>query len=201
METRSKLNQSFLNWRFIRFKQFLNSNRSRSGYSLAEMALAMMATSMYLGSLMWAIAGGVNLTLKADQRTIALALAQAKMSQLVNNPNLSPTDTDYAKISGSGIYNNYRWKIKISQDKVNLAEVAQSGKINFDVSDKVPAGVQNQSTKKESMGSSTSTETGGELEIYRIIIMIRPPKTSSVDFVYRVSTFQPVRKTSSAEGF
>ena len=174
------------------------SRASRSGYSLAEMALAVMAVSLFLGGMMWSVVQGIQLTVKADQRTIALALAQAKMSQLMNNPNLSATKTEYRKMQSAGIYTDYRWKVKVTQDKVDLAEVSQSGRIAPAVDDKLPSSVQNNTTQKESLGTSKTTETGGEIEILRVTVSIKPPESTGADWVYRVTTFQPLKKTRQA---
>ncbi|MCB1172399.1 MAG: hypothetical protein KDK39_02485 [Leptospiraceae bacterium] len=173
--------------------------RLRNGYSLAEMALAVMAVSLYLGGIMWTIVGGVDLVVKADNRTIALALAQAKMSQLLNNPNLSPSRGEYRTINNSGIYNGFRWQVEIKQDKVNLAEVSEKGSMAPDIDDQLPASVQNPSTREESAGSSTSTVTGGDIEILRIIVSIKPPEATSQDWVYRVVSFQPLRTSTKKD--
>lgn len=170
---------------------------SRAGYTIAEMSLAMMAAAICIGGISWQVAAAVELVVKADARTIALALAQAKMSQLMNNPNLSPTDQPYATMQNAGIYSGYRWKVKVNEEKINITAIAQ-GQMESVFESQMPDGVQNNSTEEEFAGSSNETQTLGDVPIYKIVVSIMPPKDRKDQWDYRVVSFQPIRKKKGA---
>jgi hypothetical protein len=64
--------------------------------------------------------------------------------------------------------------------------------VNID--DKLPAGVQNQEQTIEKAGSSEASVTGGDVNVYRIVIDIKIPLGQREFEMYRVETLRSADK-------
>lgn len=162
------------------------------------MALALGIASSFLVFLTANVSEGIQMQLEADRLTIAVAIAQAKLSQLRNNPNLGALDQD-GELNDAGMYSGYRFKLKVTEEFLDLADVQASGKIQAPaVDDQLPAGIQNQAGDQESLGTSEQTATGGRIETLRIIVIIEYPVGNGFK-EFRVETLQAARKKSQSE--
>ncbi|MCR9144560.1 MAG: prepilin-type N-terminal cleavage/methylation domain-containing protein [bacterium] len=167
----------------------------RAGFTLVEMALALAIASSFLVFLTANVSEGIQMQLEADRMTVAVAIAQAKLSQLRNNPNLSPLEKEDT-ISDAGMYSGYKFRIKVTEEDLDLAEIQQSGKIQSPaLGDQLPAGVQNQAGNEESLGTSESTATGGKIPTLRILVVIEYPVGTGFR-EFRVETLQAARRAS-----
>lgn len=173
--------------------------KRRAGFTLVEMALALGIASSFLVFLTANVSEGIQMQLEADRMTVAVAIAQAKLSQLRNNPNLSPVDQE-GELTDAGMYSGYKFKIRVTEEDLDLAEIQQSGKIQSPaLGDQLPAGVQNSSGKQESLGTAEQTQTGGKIPTLRILVVIEYPVGNGFR-EFRVETLQAQRKTSQPGG-
>ncbi len=173
--------------------------QSRKGFTLVEMALAQGIASSYLEFLTANLSEGNQMQLEADRLTVAVAIAQAKLTQLRNTPNLGPLDQE-GELNEAGMYSGYRFKIEVREEPLDLAEIQRSGKILAPaVDDQLPAGVQNTAGGTESLGTSEQTATGGRIDTLRIVVIIEYPVGGGYR-EFRVETLQAQRKTSRPGG-
>jgi hypothetical protein len=163
------------------------------------MALALGIASSFLVFLTANVSEGIQMQLEADRLTIAVAIAQAKLSQLRNNPNLGPLDEE-GELSDAGMYSGYQFHLRVTEETLDLAEVQQSGKIQAPaVGDQLPAAVQNSQGNRESLGTSEQTATGGRIDTLRIVVIIKYPVGNGFK-EFRVETLQAARKRSPGDG-
>lgn len=182
-----------------RFRNRARHWRRRAGFTLVEMALALAIASSFLVFLTANVSEGIQMQLEADRMTVAVAIAQAKLSQLRNNPNLSPVDQE-GELTDAGMYSGYKFRIKVTEQDLDLAEIQESGKIKSpSLGDQLPAGVQNQAGNQESLGTSTSTQTGGKIPTLRILVAIEYPVGNGFR-EFRVETMQAQRRPSQGSG-
>ncbi|MEQ9362934.1 MAG: prepilin-type N-terminal cleavage/methylation domain-containing protein [Leptospirales bacterium] len=182
-----------------RFRTRARRLRRRSGFTLVEMALALAIASSFLVFLTANVSEGIQMQLEADRMTVAVAIAQAKLSQLRNNPNLSPIDQE-GELTDAGMYSGYKFRIRVTEEDLDLAEIQQSGKIQSPaLGDQLPAGVQNQAGAEESLGTSETTATGGKIPTMRILVVIEYPVGNGFR-EFRVETLQAARRASQGSG-
>lgn len=173
--------------------------RSRHGLTLFEMAIAIGLVSTVIVMILSSVSGSLQLQSEADRMSVAVALAQTKLSQLMSRPNLTTSHNKGNFGSNAGMYAGYEFEIDVREDRINLAEVAQSGKLQgTPVSDQLPAGVQNQGETQKA-GQTVATQTGGEVDIVRIVVLIRFPRGQGLKGTYRVETFRRSQKTVQSE--
>ena len=185
---------------FVRGRLWLRratrSVQRRSGFTLVEMALALAIASSFLVFLTANVSEGIQMQLEADRLTVAVAIAQAKLSQLRNNPNLAPLDQE-GELSDAGMYSGYKYHLIVTEEVLDLADVQQSGKIQAPaLDDQLPAGVQNQQGDTESLGTSEATATGGRIDTLRIVVIVKYPVGNGFK-EFRVETLQAARKRST----
>ncbi|MEQ8353426.1 MAG: hypothetical protein RH862_18270 [Leptospiraceae bacterium] len=173
-----------------------NTNiRNRTGLTLVEMAIATLVTAVFTMTITMQIASSIKAQVEADRLSIASSLAQTKMSQLLSTPSLEPTNNSHSFPANSGIYAGYEVKVTVNQDKINLQDTISSGEIKgVNIDDKLPAGVQNQEQTIEKAGSSEASVTGGDVNVYRIVIDIKIPLGQREFEMYRVETLRSADK-------
>lgn len=175
--------------------------RRRLGFSLFEVALALGVASGFLVVLTATVAEGLRMQIESDRLTLAMVVAQAKLSQLRNNPNLSPLDEE-GEIENAGQYSGYRFHLKVAEEKLDLAKIAEGGGDEANtpaVDDLLEPGVQNNTAEEESLGTSEQTQTGGLVEVLRVIVAIDYPSGDGYN-TYHIETLLPKRKTVGADG-
>ncbi|MBI3395198.1 MAG: hypothetical protein HY042_05140 [Spirochaetia bacterium] len=169
--------------------------RARTGLTLAEMAIAMAVATMMTVLVTTTVSDGLRLQGEADRLSVAVALAETKLSQLLSNPNLSTSNNRGTMGDDTGIYAGYTYDIKITEEKIDLAKSGETGELNaLPVGDQMPAGATNTAANPPKMGESTKTETGGTVDIVRIVVKIIYPRGRSGPGEYRVETFRGAAK-------
>ena len=170
--------------------------RSRRGMTLVEMGLAIAVAASMMMIVMMTVGSALRMQTESDRLAVAVSLAQTKLSQLMSNPALTPTGDK--PMEGSlgqegGLYAGYGYEITIKEERIDLAKVAAAGELKgTSVTDQLPASTQNNvsGTVKQVTGS----ETGGLVDIVRIIIKIKYPKGQGTFGEYRVETFKGAPK-------
>lgn len=97
-----------------------NSNRARPyqrGFTLLEVIVALVVTSLFLVMLMPAMLGGLNRVELDARKTRALHLARSKMEWVSSYPGIDPGATQ-------GIEGEFAWEIMVDDIKVNKHEVS-----------------------------------------------------------------------------
>ena len=169
----------------------------RKGLTLVDVAMAMLVAAVLLSTVLVLVADAQGMRKEAERISLAVALAQAKLSQLLSNPELESMKKKGMFDKNSGIYSEYEWEIEVREETIDLAKVAESGELeSVPLDDKLPEGIQNESGR-EKMGQGAATQTGGMVDIIRIIINITYPRGGSERGEYRVETFRGAKKTSS----
>ncbi|MCB1170113.1 MAG: hypothetical protein KDK25_07260 [Leptospiraceae bacterium] len=184
----------------LRFRLAAISNglKVRTGLTLVEMALATAVTAVFTLYVTMFVASGVQAQVESDRLSVAASLAQTKMSQLLSTPTLEQTGANpqaHVFDRNSGIYAGYEVKVAVSQDKVNLQQSLSEGQIkSAPIDDKLPASVQNQVAKEESMGRADSYNALGDVNVFRIVIDIKIPLGPDEFEMYRVETLRSAEK-------
>jgi len=163
------------------------SYRYRKGLSLIEMAMAMGVAATFSVMTLGLIASAMQLRKNAEQMALASTLAQAKMAQLLSRPFLERTNED-GDMGNAGPYANFKYHLEIKEEQIDLA-AASSEKSMAGVNDKLDAGIQN-AKPTEKAGQGAATETGGIVNINRIILTIEYPSGSSGSEKLRIETFK-----------
>ncbi len=183
-----------------RLRRWVRRLRQRLGFSLFEVALALGVASAFLVVLTATVSEGLRMQIESDRLTLAMVVAQAKLSQLRNNPNLSPLDEE-GEIENAGQYSGYRFRLRVAEEKLDLAKLAQ-GEDDEDspsVDDLLETGVQNTAAEEESLGTSERSQTGGLVDVLRVIVAIDYPSGNGYN-TYHIETLLPQRKTVGAGG-
>lgn len=168
--------------------------RLRRGVTLVEMALAMSVAATFCMMTLYMLADGMRLRQKSEKMSLASALAQAKMAQLLSRPFLDVANED-GEMGDSGPYAHFKYTIKITEEQIDLAAVSSEGKISgVNVDDRLDAGVQN-GKPRERAGQGAATETGGLIDINRIILIIDYPVGREREQL-RIETFKAASKTT-----
>lgn len=171
---------------------------SREGFTIAEAGIAIAVASLLLIAVTASVSEGIRMQLEADRLSLAVTLAQAKMTQLLNNPELSPGDEEGGFDEGFGMYSGYGYKISVTEVNLDLAQVAETGTITpASLDDELPATVQNPDDRDEKMGESTKSETGGVVPVYDIRITISYPRGNGPRGIYEVRTYKDTGKGPS----
>jgi hypothetical protein len=169
-------------------------HRLRSGVTLFEVALAISVAATFCMMTLYMIAEGMRLREKAQKMALASTLAQAKMAQLLSRPILEVT-SDEGSMGDSGPYAHFRYRIRITEEQIDLAAVSTEGRISsVNVDDRLEAGVQNVKPR-ERAGQGAATETGGLIDINRIVLVIDFPAGSEREQL-RIETFKAASKTT-----
>ncbi len=149
----------------------------RSGFTLVEMVLAIAFTAILMTTISISLAEAESKCVESERLIHAVSLAAAKMTQLRSGQELVETDTERKFDQNAGVYRGYGYHIIIRSEKIDLAKVQQTGKLEGmpAIQDRLPAGVQNQPLK-EKAGSSEASATGGIVEVYRAIVSITYPR-------------------------
>lgn len=166
---------------------------SRRGMTLPEMAIAILVASIVLVAITVTVSHGVAVQQESDRLSVAVSLAQTKLSQLMSNPNLTAGKNSGQFGQEGGLYAGYAYDIEIKEERIDLAKVAQEGELKpAAVNDQLPPGSQNQAAG--ATRNVTGSATGGLVDIVRIIVKIRYPKGGSSTGEYRVETFKGAPK-------
>lgn len=172
----------------------LHRVRLRRGVTLVEMAFAMSVAATFCMMTLYMIAEGMRLRKRAEKMALASTLAQAKMAQLLSRPFLDVANED-GDMGDSGPYARFQYTIKITEEQIDLAAVSSEGRISgVNVADRLDAGVQN-GKPIERAGQGAATETGGLVDINRIILIIDYPVGSEREKL-RIETFKAAAKTT-----
>ncbi len=182
-------------------KKFLRRLRAKTsaGFTLVEMSLAIGIAASMSVLVMSTIADGMAKQGESDRLAIAVSLAQTKLAQLLSNPNLSTSSNKGSFGDDSGIYRGYTYDVTVREEKIDLAKVAETGELKgVPVKDQLPpsqsgAGAPGQ----QSAGQSVGSQTGGLVDIVRIIVKINYPIGGGASGEYRVETFRDAKKESS----
>lgn len=166
--------------------------KARSGLTLAEMSLALVMAAIMSVMVTTTVSDGLRMQGEADRMSVAVALAQTKLSQLLSNPNLSTSDSKGQLGSDAGVYAGYGYEVNVREEKIDLAKVAETGELEgLAVDDQLPAGAQNTAGNTQRAGEGTKTQTGGLVDIVRIVVKIYYPLgREGGTGEYRVETFR-----------
>lgn len=168
---------------------------SRRGMTLIEMAIAIAVAASMLMIITMTVSTGLRMQTESDRLSVAVSLAQTKLSQLMSNPGLTAGKSTGQFGQEGGLYAGYAYEITIKEERIDLAKVAAEGEIKpAVVGDQIPAGTQNQAAT--TVRNVTGSETGGLVDIVRIIVIIKYPKGRGQG-EYRVETFKGVPKKTS----
>ena len=171
-------------------------NPDREGLTLVDMSLAIGVAAVMMLSTITFVADAQGMRMEADRVAVAVALAQIQLSQLLSNPELTQMKRSGRFGQEHGIYKGYSWSVEVREEKLDLAKVAESGQLEgVPLDDKLPTSTQN-SAATEKAGQSATTQTGGVVDIVRIIVKISYPRGGSSDGVYRVETIRGAQKKS-----
>ncbi len=174
----------------------MKSIRLRRGMTLVEMAIAIAVAASMLMIVTMTVSSALRMQTESDRLAVAVSLAQTKLSQLNSNPALTPTgDKPMTGAFGQegGLYAGYAYEIVIKEERIDLAKVAQQGELKpANVGDQLPASTQNQAGNAKR--NVTGSETGGLVDIVRIIIKIKYPRGNGGFGEYRVETFKGAPK-------
>ena len=171
--------------------------RRRTGFSLIEASFAVVISVWFLVGVTGTIATAMQHQLEADRYIMAVALTEAKLSQLRNSPSLRPGHQE-GTIEDAGLFTGLHWDLRVVDDKINLTEVQQTGRMHApDVDDQLPDAVQNREQEESLGGRSGGLTTLGDLEVTRIIITISFPEELGLR-PFRVETLQDKPRTSDA---
>ena len=172
--------------------------KKATGLTLVEMAMAIGVTATMTLSVTATIAEGLRLQMEAGRLTVAVALAQTKLAQLLSNPNLATDRQEGSFDEDAGMYSGYGYEVEVREEQIDLANIAQTGELKgVSTDDQMPTGVQNDAATTEKAGQGAATETGGLVDIVRIIVKITYPRGNKNNDkgTYRVETFQAAKKT------
>lgn len=176
--------------------QRIKRKKDREGLTLIDMSLAIGVAAVMMLSTITFVADAQALRTEADRVAVAVALAQIQLSQLLSNPELTRMKRNGKFDRNHGIYAGYAWEVEVREEKLDLAKVAESGKLDsVPIDDQLPPSTQNQ-IDREKAGQGASTQTGGVVDIVRIIVRINYPRGGAPDGLYRVETIRGQRKQS-----
>ena len=179
----------------LRFARVNLRFHKRAGLTLLEMGLAVATASSMAFLVTATVASALRMQMEADRLTVAAALAQTKLAQLLTNTNVSTGDSKGTFGSDQGIYAGYDWSVHIREEKIDLAQVVETGKLQgVPLDDQLPAGIQNQAGP-ERAGQTATTQTGGLVDVVRMVVRIQYPRGDGVKGEYRVETFRRSLKT------
>ncbi len=165
----------------------------KKGVSLFEVGLALGVAATLAVSTLGLVSSAYQMQGKAQKLELSANLASIKMTQILSMPELE--NTNQKGTLDIALYKGFEYQILIKEEQIDLAQVAQSGSLNFNVpiDDQLPAGVQNYKGK-EKMGQNI-TETGGLVPVYRIKIIITYPLDNKGNKgTYEVESFKAVKK-------
>ena len=168
----------------------------REGLTLVDMSLAIGVAAVMMLSTITFVADAQGMRTEADRVAVAVALSQIQLSQLLSNPELTQMKRSGKVGEQHGIYKGYGWSVEVREEKLDLAKVAESGQLEgVPLDDKLPASTQN-AAEREKAGQSTSTQTGGVVDIVRIVVKISYPRGGASEGLYRVETIRGAQKKS-----
>ena len=171
-------------------------SRLTEGLTIVDLAFAILIASVMTVTITASVASALNLQREADRLSVAVSLAEIHLAQLLSNPYLSTTHRKGRYGSDAGIYKGYEWEVTVKEEKIDLAKVAEEGELKgVNLDDQLPASAQN-TGGREKAGQSVTTQTGGLVDIVRIIVIIRYPRGSGGKGKYRVETIRGARKKS-----
>lgn len=165
----------------------------KKGVSLFEVGLAIGVASTMAISTLSLVSSAYQMQGKAQKLELASNLANIKMTQILSMSELE--NTNQSGTLDVALYNGYEYQILIKEEQIDLAQLAQSGSLNFNLpmDDQLPTGVQNYKGR-EKAGQNIS-ETGGLVPVYRIkIIITYPLDTKGNKGTYEVESFKAVKK-------
>ena len=173
------------------FLKSLNKKcNDRSGFTLIEMSISVGVVALMMASVGTLVAKGLALQKESDRLRVAVILTQSKLSQLLTRPDLSPASESGEIGNDNALYKGYKYKINITNEQIDLAKISETGKISFaPVEDKLPEDSTNAS-QTEKMGQGAQTQTGGLIEVMKIMVTIIYPRGDGTDGEYVVMTFR-----------
>ncbi len=169
--------------------------RQRSGFTIVEMALAMAAVATFIVLITSFVGDGLRMQAEAGKLQAAMVLAQLRMAQLRADPAL--TDKKEEEEVSTGVYKGMKVRVEVSQDRIDLAQAQQTGDISLPaVDDQLPTSIQNEGSRRESLGTSERSQTGGLIDVLRIKVVVSYPVGAGFrDFT--VQTLSPARRTEA----
>lgn len=171
----------------------LPRNRLRSGLTLVEMALAIGVAATFGMMTLHFLADGMKKRQEAEKIHLATTLARAKMAQLLSRPFLDQTDEE-GEMGNTGPYAHFRYRLIITEEQIDLAAAASEGRLSgINVDDQLDAGIQNAAVQ-ERAGQGVSTQTGGLVDINRIVLIVDYPVGRKRKQL-RIETFKSAAKT------
>ncbi|MBW7859184.1 MAG: type II secretion system protein, partial [Leptonema sp. (in: Bacteria)] len=90
--------------------RFFKNLKHRSGMTLVEMGFAISIAAVWSIMTLGTVAAGIDLRRRAEKMSLAASLAQSKLSQLLSQPFLTPTDSK-GQMEESGPYANFEFSI------------------------------------------------------------------------------------------
>lgn len=192
MKTKSRISNTVMT---LTLKKVFKRIRLRSGMTLVEMGFAISIAAVWSIMTLGTVAAGIDLRRRAEKMSLASSLAQSKLAQLLSQPFLTPTDSN-GQIEQSGPYANFEFNLKVTEEQIDLTSVANEGiPESIKIDDQFGASIQN-SVPREKAGQSSSTETGGLIDINRIVLTIRYPIKAGEKADFRIETFKAAVKSA-----
>ena len=188
----TKTGRSILRKRKL-FNLFLKKSIEKSGFTLIEMAISVGLVATIMVSVALLLAQGIANQKETERLRLAVVLSQSKLSQLLTRPDLSPVSESGTIGNDNRMYRGYKYKIDITNEKIDLAKIAEKGSISFaPVEDKLPEDVTNAS-QSEKMGQGVTSQTGGLIDIMKIVVTILYPRGDGSEGEYSVMTFRKIK--------
>jgi prepilin-type N-terminal cleavage/methylation domain-containing protein len=162
----------------------------KSGFTLIEMSIAVGVVALMMAGVTTLIVRGLALQKESEKLRVAVILSQGKLSQLLTRPDLSPTSESGEIKNDNTLYAGYKYKIDITNERIDLAKISQTGKVSFaPVNDKLPEDTIN-TGKNEKMGEGVASQTGGLIDVMKIAVTIIYPRGDDTNGEYVVMTFR-----------
>ena len=170
--TRAVRTQKPLNFEFLQrgFPSF------RYGFTLVEVSLAVLVLSVVLSLSVLSVASAFNLQTESDRLLVAARLAQEKLAELKNDPDLDVTDRTEEISDSDSVYNGYIYTIQVREEEVNLTDIAEAGATGVALDELLPSAATNEEKKGNDLFSDSNLVSLGSVRIWRITVSIKYPR-------------------------
>ena len=165
-----------------------------AGFSLLEVALAMMIVSVVLITAISSALSALRWQVEADRMALAMSLVQTKMAEIRSNRDLSTEDKAGEFDDEDSIYYRYRWKTSVREENLDIGELLESSFGDLPLGDQLPAGIQNSGAGEES-AAKKGLFSGG-IPILKISVTVEYPKGRGAAYGnYHVESIQRSKRS------